>query len=98
AALAEWLVAPVPPPQLRDELFMKLVLGRLPGVAGGVSAAELIARQRQRYLRALHELNARAGRAASASHPTAPPMLEGAILHLQADLKWLELCEEQLTP
>jgi DNA-binding PadR family transcriptional regulator len=97
AALAEWLAAPVPPPQLRDEFFMKLVLSHLPGVAGGASAVELIARQRQRYMQALRDLNARAGQAAAGSNPTAALMLEGAILHLQADLKWLELCEEHLT-
>ena len=96
-ALAGWLAEPAPGPQLKDEFFMKLVLSRLPGVDGGHEPADLIARQRRAYLQSLRELNDLAARLARGSNQAAALLVEGAILHLQADLKWLDLCEEQLT-
>ena len=57
--------------------------------------AELIARQRAAYLRALGELErVLTGGAAGAT----ALVVEGAALHLEADLKWLDRCEEVLTP
>jgi DNA-binding PadR family transcriptional regulator len=97
AALAAWLAEPAPGPQLKDEFFMKLVFSRLPGVDGAHEPAELIARQRRAYLQSLRELTDLAGRLAGGSNQAAALLVEGAILHLQADLKWLDLCEEQLT-
>ena len=97
AALATWLAEPAPGPQLKDEFFMKLVLSRLPGVEGGEQPAALIARQRRAYLQSLRELNDLAARLARGSNQAAALLVEGAILHLQADLKWLDLCEDQLT-
>ena len=94
--LAAWIAEPAPGPQLKDEFFMKLVLARLPGVDGGHEPAALIAQQRQAYLQSLRELNALAARAEADSNPTTLLLLEGAMLHLQADLKWLDLCEERL--
>jgi DNA-binding PadR family transcriptional regulator len=97
AALAGWLAEPAPGPQLKDEFFMKLVLSRLPGVDGDREPAELIARQRRAYLQSLRELNDLAIRLGNGSNQAAALLVEGAILHLQADLKWLDLCEEQMT-
>src|SRR5215216_6310880 len=52
-ALAEWLGAASAPTRLRDDFFMKLVLAHGMGLA---DPAELIARQREAYLRSLGEL------------------------------------------
>jgi DNA-binding PadR family transcriptional regulator len=88
-ALEEWLEAPTAGPRLRDEFFMKLVLAREAGVA---DPRLLIERQRREYLQALRDL---AAVAPNGNH-VASLLLEGAALHLEADLKWLDLCEQQL--
>jgi DNA-binding PadR family transcriptional regulator len=89
--LTAWLEEPVEKPrQLRDEFFIKLVIGRL---AGPVDPQPMIDRQRQAYLQQLRELTTLAGRTEDANLEL---MVEGAILHLQADLRWLDLCDERL--
>jgi DNA-binding PadR family transcriptional regulator len=96
-----WLEAPVNEPRLKDEFFTKLVLARLPGVAalnGGTDARALIARQRHDYLQSLRDLNGLLlGQLRDGIDQTSAVLLiEGAILHLEADLKWLDLCEQRL--
>ncbi|MBN1440567.1 MAG: PadR family transcriptional regulator [Anaerolineales bacterium] len=88
---AAWIEAPVEKPrQFRDEFFIKLVVGRLAGIP---DPAGIIDRQRQAYLTQLRDLTAMAARAGDADIAL---MIEGAILHLQADLRWLDLCDERL--
>jgi DNA-binding PadR family transcriptional regulator len=89
AALEEWLAAPTPGPRLRDQFFMKLVLARQAGVT---DPRLLIERQRREYLQALRDLAA----VAPNGNNVASLLVEGAALHLEADLKWLDLCEERL--
>jgi len=91
SALQEWLGADSAPTRLRDDFFMKLVLAHSMGLADPV---ELIARQRAAYLRSLGELE-RVLAGGGADDATAL-VVEGAALHLEADLKWLERCEEVL--
>jgi DNA-binding PadR family transcriptional regulator len=100
--LREWIEAPVPAQRLKDEFFNKLALARLPGVAslnGASDPGSLISRQRREYLGTLRQLNLalmkeeeRNGRGTAAAL-----LIEGAILHLEADLKWLDLCEQRFT-
>jgi hypothetical protein len=78
-------------PQLRDAFFSKLVLAAQTRLADPLV---LIDRQRRAYLRRLAELGELAS---SARGFTARLAVEGAVLHLQADLRWLEQCEEALT-
>jgi Virulence activator alpha C-term len=77
---------------LRDEFFMKLILAGKTGIA---PPAALIERQRAEYLQALRDLD----RLAVAANGDAAQslLIEGAALHLEADLKWLDLCEQRLT-
>jgi DNA-binding PadR family transcriptional regulator len=90
--LAEWLNATDAGPRLRDEFFMKLVLSNLAGLADPL---EIIERQRLTYLQELRDLNAIA--AGSRNGDAASQLLaEGVSLHVQADLKWLDLCEERI--
>lgn len=89
AALAAWVDTPTSATRLKDEFFMKLVLA---GAAGVASPRTLIDRQRREYLQALRDL----GGASPNGNPVASLLAEGASLHLEADLKWLDLCEEQL--
>jgi DNA-binding PadR family transcriptional regulator len=93
AELRNWLTEPTTGPWLKDEFFMKLVMA---GLTGSADQGELIERQRRVYMQALHDLNTMAARTDS-NHDGIPALLiEGAALHLQADLKWLDLCEEAL--
>ncbi len=89
AALAAWVDTPTSATRLKDEFFMKLVLA---GAAGVASPRTLIDRQRREYLQALRDL----GGVSPNGNPVASLLAEGASLHLEADLKWLDLCEEQL--
>jgi DNA-binding PadR family transcriptional regulator len=89
--LSVWLEEPVEKPrQFRDEFFIKLVIGRL---AGKADPKPMIDGQRQAYLQQLRELTALARRTEDANIGL---MVEGAILHLQADLRWLDLCDERM--
>jgi DNA-binding PadR family transcriptional regulator len=92
AELRNWLEQPVEKLQrLRDEFFVKLVVRHL---AGYGDALAMIAGQRQAYLQRLRALTGLVDDAED--DPFVSLLLEGAILHLQADLRWLELCDERL--
>ena len=88
-ALADWVAAPSTATRLRDEFFLKLVLAGLTGIA---DPRTLIERQRREYLQALRDL---AGVSANGNE-AGSLLAEGAALHLEADLKWLDLCQERL--
>lgn len=90
ATLAQWLAEPVEGARLKDEFFMKLMLAAL---AGG-EPVQLLDRQRTQYLQSLRDLDALALET-EADSPT-QLLIEGAMLHLQADLRWLDRCEERL--
>ena len=91
AELRGWVEDSTPATRLKDDFFMKLVLARAAGIADPV---ELIARQRGAYLQALRELDDVAAQADG--DVTAALLIEGAALHLEADLKWLDLCEQRI--
>jgi DNA-binding PadR family transcriptional regulator len=91
-ALAAWLEEPSPGPRVRDDFFMKLVLGPRAGAADRMG---LINRQRRHYLNLMRGLTTLAA-ATSAGGKVARLLIEGAMLHLQADLDWLERCQEEL--
>ena len=65
------------------------MLARAAGIADPL---ELIDRQRTAYLQALRELDD-----VATQDETAALLVEGAALHLEADLKWLDLCERRMT-
>ena len=90
--LEGWFDQPVEKSRrLRDEFFVKLVVRHL---AGHGDAVEMIARQRQAYLQRVRDLTRLA--AEGPDDPFVTLLVEGAILHLQADLRWLDLCDERL--
>jgi DNA-binding PadR family transcriptional regulator len=97
AELEAWIDAPVEGPSLKDEFFMKLVLAQTAGLNSAHDPISLIDRQRRRYFQTLRDLNEAARRADEEGNQTAALLVEGAILHLKADLEWLDLCEQRLT-
>jgi DNA-binding PadR family transcriptional regulator len=90
-ALADWLGEATPGPRIRDEFFMKLVLARLAGIA---DPQAILDRQRSAFLQELRDLNEIAMK--TPGETVTRLLVEGAALHIQADLKWLDLCEEAL--
>jgi DNA-binding PadR family transcriptional regulator len=88
-ALQEWVDEATSGSRLKDEFFLKLVLAGMTGVAEPLA---LIERQRRAYLQALRDL----GTVTPNGNVTAELLLEGAALHLEADLKWLEICQQRL--
>jgi DNA-binding PadR family transcriptional regulator len=91
-ALRAWVEEPSDGPRIRDEFFIKLILAPMAGIADRIA---LMNAQRRHYLglmRKLTDLQAGADRADTAARL----LIEGAVLHLQADLDWLERCQEEL--
>jgi DNA-binding PadR family transcriptional regulator len=92
AALASWIETPVPGPRLKDEFFMKFVVVAAAGLA---EPRALIDGQRREYLQSLRDLDAVL--AANGKGLAAELLVEGAVLHLKADLEWLDLIEQRLS-
>jgi DNA-binding PadR family transcriptional regulator len=90
--LEAWFGQPVENPrQLRDEFIVKLIIRHL---AGYGDAQRIILQQRQAYLEQLRALTALSSE--KKDDPFVSLLIEGAILHLQADLRWLDICDERL--
>ena len=88
AELEAWIATPTAGTRLRDEFFLKLVFA----AAGGIDGGAVIERQRRATLQALRDLTSVGGN----GNDAAALLADGAALHLEADLKWLELCEQRL--
>jgi DNA-binding PadR family transcriptional regulator len=90
-ALRHWVESPERRPQLRDEFLLQFIVAADTGL---VEPRDLIDRQRMAYLQSLRDLDTlletRAGT------PAAVLLVEGAILHVKADLEWLDLFEQHL--
>lgn len=71
---------------------MKLALAPQTGLADQIS---LINHQRRQYLNTMRQLSKLAA-AEDRDNRIAHLLIEGAMLHLQADLDWLERCQEEL--
>ncbi|MFF8387176.1 PadR family transcriptional regulator [Streptomyces kanasensis] len=91
-ALHAWFEETADEPRVRDEFFMKLALAPRTGLADQIT---LINRQRREYLRTMRTLSKLAA-TENRDNRTAHLLIEGAMLHLQADLDWLERCQEEL--
>jgi DNA-binding PadR family transcriptional regulator len=91
AELRAWADKPdTGPVSLRDEFFLKIAVRSLTGE----SPRELINKQRAEHLSALAELQRL--QHDPSHHPATGLLLEGAMLRLEADLKWLDVCEDRL--
>jgi DNA-binding PadR family transcriptional regulator len=89
--LARWIETPVSGTRLKDEFFMKLAIIASAGLA---EPKTLLDGQRREYLQSLRDLDALL--AANGKGPTAELLVEGAVLHVKADLDWLDLIEQRL--
>jgi DNA-binding PadR family transcriptional regulator len=91
-AVRAWLDDTTDEPRVRDEFFMKIALAPLSGLADPIT---LINRQRRQYLNTMRDLS-RLAAAEDRDNKVSQLLIEGAMLHLQADLDWLERCQEEL--
>ena len=91
-ALATWMNEADDPPAVKSDLVLKMVAAQLTGT----DPAPVLARQRQRYLQSLRDLDALVP-VDDGEHDVVEALLvEGAALHLDAELRWLDLCERRL--
>jgi DNA-binding PadR family transcriptional regulator len=92
-ALKGWFDDGVPTEHQRDEFFVKLMIGL---VSGEADPARIIQTQRSRLYQEMHD--------ATAQRDTYDPQVEMAqilltdktIMHLEADLRWLDMIEMRL--
>lgn len=77
--------------RLRDEVFLKVIART---VSSPRSAMDLIGRQREQYLESVTQVAQM--RAQRDLAPTTSLLLDGLLLRMEADLKWLDLCEDSL--
>jgi DNA-binding PadR family transcriptional regulator len=94
AALDAWMGEADDVPAVKSDFVLKLVAARLTGGDPG----PILARQRQRYLQSLRDLDALAAPDGGPANGDGVHALlvEGAALHLDAELRWLDLCEQRL--
>ncbi len=90
-ALVAWIDEPGEGPRVRSEFFLKLALAPMTGAADRVT---LINNQRRHLLGLMRTMTAQAD--PTEDNPISDLFIEGARLHLQADLEWLERCQEEL--
>ena len=92
-ALDAWLAQPDSgPQQMHEEIYVKLLLAAR---SANGDLAPLLARQKRAYLQRLRDLNGLEERARRSGRTDLARLLRGALLHTEADLKWVdELTEE----
>ena len=93
-ALDQWLGEPESgPQQLREDIYVKLLLAAR--IANG-DLRGMLARQKRSYLQRLRDLNRVEERARRDGRVDLARLVRGALLHTEADLKWIdELASER---
>src|SRR6266699_6779082 len=87
-ALAEWLAQPDSgPQQLHEDIYVKLLLATR--IANG-DLQPMLARQKRAYLQRLRDLNRLEERARRDGRTDLARLVRGALLHTEADLKWMD--------
>jgi DNA-binding PadR family transcriptional regulator len=93
AALAEWFGAGVEREHQRDEFFVKLMLSL---ATGGASPRKVIQTQRARLYQDLHAITTRRKQADPKTALARILLLDKTVMHLEADLRWLDMIEARL--
>jgi len=93
AALQEWFSSGVPPEHQRDEFFVKLMTGL---VSGEADLGQLIKIQRSLLYHELHGATSLRDSYDPRSEIAQILLLDKSIMHLEADLRWLDITEMRL--
>ncbi|MHB0976140.1 MAG: PadR family transcriptional regulator [Candidatus Aquicultorales bacterium] len=88
--LAEWLAAPVKAGHQRDEFFLKFMLAV---VTGRANPRKVIYAQRASLFQELHDLTIQRSAVDPSVELSRILLLDRAIMHLEADLRWLDMIE-----
>lgn len=91
--LAEWFVTGVAGEHHRDEFFVKLMLSLYDGE---VNPYGVVRAQRKRLYQDLHALTTRRNGINARNELAQIFLLDKSIMHLEADLRWLDLLEARL--
>jgi len=87
-ALDQWLAQPDSgPQQLHEDIYVKLLLATR--IANG-DLKGMLARQKRAYLQRLRDLNRLEERARRDGRIDLTRLVRGALLHTEADLKWMD--------
>ena len=93
AELAAWFETGVEGEHQRDEFYIKLMLSLS---SDGADSYNVIHAQRGRLYQELHDLTARRTRADPKSELAQIFLLDKTVMHLEADLRWLDMIEARL--
>jgi len=92
-ALDAWLTEPdLGPQRLHEEIYVKLLLATR--LANG-DLGPLLARQKRAYLQLLRDLNQLEDRARRDGRNDLARLVRGALLHTEADIKWIDELSER---
>ncbi|MBI5031519.1 MAG: PadR family transcriptional regulator [Chloroflexi bacterium] len=91
--LTEWFNSGTEPDHQRDEFFIKLMIGLVSGVA---DPYQLIHTQRGHLYQELHKLTTQRGLSDPKKELANILMLDKVVMHLEADLRWLDIVEARL--
>ena len=93
AALRAWFAESTLPEHHRDEFYLKLMLALISGVA---NPYRLIHIQRNCLYRELHAITSQRTQADAGHELAKILLLDKAAMHLEADLRWLDMTEARL--
>ena len=91
--LREWFASGVPPEHQRDEFFVKLMIALASGEA---DLGQLIKIQRSELYQELHSATSLRDSYDPRSEIAQILLLDKSIMHLEADLRWLDITEMRL--
>jgi DNA-binding PadR family transcriptional regulator len=91
--LSEWLCDGVHGEHVRDTFFVKLMVAMATAEA---EPLDLVHVQRKTLYRDLHALTARRAEIDRRTHLARAMLLDKAVMHLEADLHWLDMVETRL--
>lgn len=92
--LRQWYITPeVREYRLGDTFYVKLVLSL---VGGPINPEQVLAVQRRELYQQLHEITEMRREADPQTQLPWVMLLDSAIMHLEADLRWIEMCEARL--
>ncbi len=91
--LAAWFNSPVAREHQRDEIFAKLMLALATGVAKPRKVLQI---QRAKLYQDLHALTAQRSKVDPQKDLAHILLLDSAVMHIEADLRWLEMVEARL--
>jgi DNA-binding PadR family transcriptional regulator len=92
-SLEEWFAEGTPPEHQRDEFFIKLMLALVSGIA---DPYRVVQTQRTYLYRELHAITNQRAHIDPKRELARAMLLDKAAMHLEADLRWLDMTEARL--